>query len=304
MVTVYIVVIVICTGGRSTKSDLFPCPGGGRLSSYVVNSLRNKIMFTVQTFNSKSTFLSVVVLGSLLSFVIPFVASAQGMPDRANAGIERGAAAANNERAAAQIESMRAQVAALQSQLEAMQNAQNRGAEARPEQVGRDTNPASVDRLQNLPEQASDRAREVMQCLQLGRSLGLGSRGVDVQQIQEFLREKGFFNFPTATGYFGRITQAAVEEFQTAQGIVSGGSPETTGFGNVGPRTQAAIAQTSCLNEERAMDSDMLEEVEAEEEVDLEVDDEEEQDEETDSSDEDEVVEEDDDVEVEEVDEE
>jgi plastocyanin len=44
------------------------------------------------------------------------------------------------------------------------------------------------------------------------------------------------------TGYYGALTQAAVGRWQAKNGIVSSGSPSTTGFGNVGPKTAAAMA--------------------------------------------------------------
>lgn len=165
----------------------------------------------------------------------------------------------------------------LRSQIEALQAMMPENAGS-AEESERGSAPAFENGLPVLPEQASDRAKQVMQCLQLGRSLGLGAQGTDVQQIQEFLKDKGFFNFPTATGYYGPVTQEAVEAFQSSQGIVSDGSPETTGFGLVGPRTQAALAQASCLSEGQTSDSDRPEEAEVEEEE-TEVEDEDEEEE-------------------------
>lgn len=49
------------------------------------------------------------------------------------------------------------------------------------------------------------------------------------------------------TGYFGPLTEQLVEAFQAGQGVVSSGTPETTGFGAVGPRTRALLA-TSCAS--------------------------------------------------------
>lgn len=40
------------------------------------------------------------------------------------------------------------------------------------------------------------------------------------------------------TQYFDVLTERAVQRFQTKHGIVSSGTPETTGYGRVGPRTQ------------------------------------------------------------------
>jgi plastocyanin len=72
-------------------------------------------------------------------------------------------------------------------------------------------------------------------CPQIGRVLSLGSSGSDVSSLQQFL------GVSPATGYFGTLTQSAVESWQTSNNIISSGSPETTGFGVVGPRTAAAI---------------------------------------------------------------
>ena len=156
------------------------------------------------------------------------------------AGDVRGAHTSREE-AIQKINELRSQIETLQAMMP-----ENAG---KPAEAGAGAAPSFENGLPVLPEQASDRAKQVMQCLQLGRSLGLGAQGADVQQIQEFLKEKGFFTFPTATGYYGPVTQEAIEAFQASQGIVSNGSPETTGFGLVGPRTQAALAQASCLSD-------------------------------------------------------
>jgi len=77
----------------------------------------------------------------------------------------------------------------------------------------------------------------------IARALYLGLRGPDVSELQQFLRERGYFTYPTNTGYFGPSTEQAVQDFQKAQGIVSSGDPETTGFGVVGRQTRDAIAK-------------------------------------------------------------
>ncbi|MEX1028048.1 MAG: peptidoglycan-binding domain-containing protein [Candidatus Paceibacterota bacterium] len=163
----------------------------------------------------------------------------------------------------AQIERLQKQVEQLQQRIQQLQNRgslseddnatsseQERGAGNRPDTAGP---PSFGDRL---PEQASDRAHQVMQCLELGRILRQGDAGTTVQQVQESLKEQGYFDYPEATGYFGPITEEAVKKFQQAKGIVDSGSPETTGFGQIGPRTQAALAQATCLRETAPSDGD------------------------------------------------
>lgn len=64
-------------------------------------------------------------------------------------------------------------------------------------------------------------------------NLGYGMRSADVVELQNRLKMEGHFTFPTSTGYFGPITRAAVQAYQTAHNIPS------TGF--VGPLTRAAL---------------------------------------------------------------
>lgn len=73
-------------------------------------------------------------------------------------------------------------------------------------------------------------------------SLDFGDRGANVTELQTYLATNASI-YPSGlvTGYFGPLTRAAVERFQTAQGIVSSGTPESTGYGRVGPTTMARI---------------------------------------------------------------
>ncbi len=73
-------------------------------------------------------------------------------------------------------------------------------------------------------------------------SLDFGSTGSNVTELQTYLATNASI-YPSGliTGYFGPLTQAAVQRFQAAQGIVSGGTPETTGYGRVGPQTMLRI---------------------------------------------------------------
>ncbi|OHA20568.1 MAG: hypothetical protein A2849_03090 [Candidatus Taylorbacteria bacterium RIFCSPHIGHO2_01_FULL_51_15] len=72
--------------------------------------------------------------------------------------------------------------------------------------------------------------------------LDFGDRGPEVTELQAYLATSAsIYPEGLVTGYFGQLTKAAVERFQTAQGIISQGTPATTGYGRVGPLTQAAI---------------------------------------------------------------
>jgi len=76
----------------------------------------------------------------------------------------------------------------------------------------------------------------------LTRSLDVGSTGADVTSLQSFLAlDASIYPEKLVTGYFGSLTQSAVQRFQTVQGIVSSGSPLTTGYGRVGPTTRTRI---------------------------------------------------------------
>ncbi|PIT92997.1 MAG: hypothetical protein COU06_02350 [Candidatus Harrisonbacteria bacterium CG10_big_fil_rev_8_21_14_0_10_38_8] len=73
-------------------------------------------------------------------------------------------------------------------------------------------------------------------------SLDIGDRGTEVTELQTFLAtDVSIYPSGLVTGYFGQLTKAAVERFQSEQGIVSSGTPATTGYGRVGPMTRARI---------------------------------------------------------------
>ncbi|MBI2612301.1 peptidoglycan-binding protein [Candidatus Kaiserbacteria bacterium] len=80
-------------------------------------------------------------------------------------------------------------------------------------------------------------------CPNIGRSLKRGSSGEDVTRLQQFLaRDSAIYPEALTTGYYGTLTEAAVKRWQAKYNIVSSGTPESTGYGVVGPRTAAAIA--------------------------------------------------------------
>ncbi|MEK9179836.1 MAG: glycosyl hydrolase family 18 protein [Patescibacteria group bacterium] len=73
------------------------------------------------------------------------------------------------------------------------------------------------------------------------RSLSFGLSGSDVVALQNDLIDQGYLVKGYNTGYFGALTEAAVQKFQCDKNIVcSGGKAE--GYGVYGPKTRAALA--------------------------------------------------------------
>ncbi|HEY4518117.1 MAG TPA: peptidoglycan-binding protein [Candidatus Paceibacterota bacterium] len=63
--------------------------------------------------------------------------------------------------------------------------------------------------------------------------LALGSKGAEVTALQNILIAQGYLEAGSNSGFFGELTKAAVQKYQTAHGL----SP----LGNVGPSTRAAL---------------------------------------------------------------
>lgn len=64
----------------------------------------------------------------------------------------------------------------------------------------------------------------------------------EVTKLQFFLADyPNIYPEALITGYFGVLTERAVQRYQAAKGIVSSGTPQTTGYGVVGPRTRAFL---------------------------------------------------------------
>ncbi len=94
--------------------------------------------------------------------------------------------------------------------------------------------------LQSTPATVPDVARG--SCPALFRALSLGTSGSDVLSLQKFLVAQNLLSAEAATGSFEALTQGAVQDLQTKYGVVLSGTPGTTGYGAVGPRTRALIA--------------------------------------------------------------
>lgn len=60
----------------------------------------------------------------------------------------------------------------------------------------------------------------------------------DIQRLQDFLREKGYFSVKKSTGYFGKITRASLISFQRGAGIAQTGELDAA--------TRAHIATLRC----------------------------------------------------------
>src|SRR3989338_857230 len=80
------------------------------------------------------------------------------------------------------------------------------------------------------------------------RSLSIGLSGSDVAALQNVLIEKGYLATGKAAGYFGPLTEAGIKKFQCDQNIVCAGT-RASGYGVYGPRTQAALAGASSINQ-------------------------------------------------------
>ena len=69
--------------------------------------------------------------------------------------------------------------------------------------------------------------------------LQLGDQSTEVVALQDCLKADGVFPINAeSTGYFGPITQTAVQKFQVKHGVIAVGEP---GYGRVGPRTRATL---------------------------------------------------------------
>lgn len=82
------------------------------------------------------------------------------------------------------------------------------------------------------------------------RTLRPGSSGEDVTRLQQYLAsDSALYPEGQITGYYGGLTVGAVRRFQVLHGIVSDGTPETTGFGLVGTKTRAVLNTLLCSPE-------------------------------------------------------
>jgi len=78
----------------------------------------------------------------------------------------------------------------------------------------------------------------------LTMTLKKGMENSEVKMLQEMLAtDSSIYPEGITSGYFGSLTQRAVERFQKKYKIVSSGTPNTTGYGLVGPSTRAKLSE-------------------------------------------------------------
>lgn len=94
-------------------------------------------------------------------------------------------------------------------------------------------------------------------CQVLARNLAKNASGEDVAALQEFLKTKGHFEGEVST-FFGAKTEAAVQAWQSSEGLISSGTPATNGFGAVGPKSREALMRRcQSLKQDRPLEPGM-----------------------------------------------
>ncbi len=75
-------------------------------------------------------------------------------------------------------------------------------------------------------------------------TLRKGMKNGDVKRLQELLAsDVSIYPEGLTTGYFGQLTEKAIQRFQAKYRIVSFGTPQTTGYGLVGPKTRVKLQE-------------------------------------------------------------
>ncbi|ASS87151.1 hypothetical protein GLN3_08645 [Geobacillus lituanicus] len=81
------------------------------------------------------------------------------------------------------------------------------------------------------------------------RTLAVGSRGDEVKVLQQQLKQLGYFQYPQITGYFGTVTEAAVKQFQQANGLPATGKADAVTIERL---RQAASQRTTATSSSSA----------------------------------------------------
>ena len=116
---------------------------------------------------------------------------------------------------------------------------------------------AQIKALQVQIAQLSGQPTSAGACLSLSYNLYADQTDAttngEVTKLQQFLaQDSSIYPSGLLTGYFGPMTESAVQRWQATHGVVSSGSADTTGYGYVGPKTRAAMScggvQTTATN--------------------------------------------------------
>ena len=75
-----------------------------------------------------------------------------------------------------------------------------------------------------------------------------GMESENVKKLQEVLKDKGYFTFHTATGYFGTITEDALRRYQKDNNLTVDGIAGPQTFGSLGTSSQQSSAGNSSNN--------------------------------------------------------
>jgi len=76
------------------------------------------------------------------------------------------------------------------------------------------------------------------------KTLKKGMQNSDVKRLQQLLAsDVSIYPEGLTTGYFGQLTEKAIQRFQSKYNIVSSGTPQTTGYGLVGPKTRTKLQE-------------------------------------------------------------
>lgn len=135
---------------------------------------------------------------------------------------------------------LQAEIHALMQQIQALQGELQGAVTPTPA-------PVSTGSPQAAPTPAPPTPVAGAGCVSISRTLSLGAQGKDVTSLQRFLAiDSSVYPEGIVSGFFGPLTERAVKQFQVKYGIVSSGSPQTTGYGIAGPRTRALVLEKSC----------------------------------------------------------
>lgn len=122
--------------------------------------------------------------------------------------------------------------------------------------------------LEALQAQESDDAyagNTPYSCVELSQSLWFGTTDAttngQVGKLQKFLQNTGDFTYGEITGRYGPATVSAVQKWQKRNGIISYGTPDTTGYGTVGEATIKAMRKGCVSDTGPMLDGEIIKEI-------------------------------------------